>query len=71
MKKQLIVFFIGCFIVNVSLAQDSTKIFHDDSTRPQQKYLADVTVVGRYSKTDYQQMPEVVGTNIYTGKKMP
>jgi Fe(3+) dicitrate transport protein len=31
--------------------------------------LPDVTVVGRNSKTDYQQMPEIVGTNIYAGKK--
>lgn len=33
------------------------------------KYLPDVTVVGTNSKTDYQAMPEVVGTNIYAGKK--
>jgi Fe(3+) dicitrate transport protein len=33
------------------------------------KYLPDVTVVGRNSKSDYQQMAEVVGTNIYAGKK--
>lgn len=33
------------------------------------KYLPDVTVVGRNSRSDYQQMPEVVGTNIYAGKK--
>ncbi len=32
-------------------------------------YLPDITVVGRNSKSDYQQMPEVVGTNIYAGKK--
>lgn len=31
--------------------------------------LPDVTVVGRHSKSDYQQMPEIVGTNIYAGKK--
>ena len=35
----------------------------------QHRYLPDVTVVGRNSKSDYQQMPEVVGTNIYAGKK--
>ena len=29
----------------------------------------DVTVVGRGSSSDYQQMPEIVGTNIYAGKK--
>ena len=33
------------------------------------KYLPDVTVVGRNSKSDYQQMPEIVGTTIYAGKK--
>ncbi len=32
-------------------------------------YLKDVTIVGRSSKSDYQQMPEIVGTNIYAGKK--
>ena len=29
----------------------------------------DITVVGRGSSSDYQQMPEIVGTNIYAGKK--
>ncbi|MEJ7610492.1 MAG: TonB-dependent receptor [Ferruginibacter sp.] len=33
------------------------------------KFLPDVKVVGRNSKSDYQQMPEIVGTNIYAGKK--
>lgn len=33
------------------------------------KYLPEITVVGRGSKSDYQQMPEIVGTNIYAGKK--
>lgn len=33
------------------------------------KYLPDVTVVGRNSRSDYQQMPEIVGTSIYAGKK--
>ncbi len=33
------------------------------------KNLPDITVVGRHSNSDYQQMPEIVGTNIYAGKK--
>jgi Fe(3+) dicitrate transport protein len=33
------------------------------------KYLPEITVVGKGSKNDYQQMPEIVGTNIYAGKK--
>jgi Fe(3+) dicitrate transport protein len=55
-----------------SFAQDTSdvnKIFHDDSTAPRHKFLPDITVVGRYSKSDFQQMPEVVGTSIYAGKK--
>jgi Fe(3+) dicitrate transport protein len=33
------------------------------------KYLEDITIVGRSSKMDIQQMPEIVGTSIYAGKK--
>jgi Fe(3+) dicitrate transport protein len=33
------------------------------------KYLPDITLVGRAGKSDYQQLPEIVGTNIYAGKK--
>lgn len=46
-------------VLNESLKTDSLKT----------KYLSEVTVVGRGSKSDYQQMPEIVGTNIYAGKK--
>jgi Fe(3+) dicitrate transport protein len=50
-----------------SLAQVIEKKNVEDTSNT--KYLQDVTVVGRYSKNDYQQMPEIVGTNIYAGKK--
>ena len=50
------------FFQNIS-AQTKIK----DST--QANNLPDLTVVGRNSKSDYQQMPEIVGTNIYAGKK--
>lgn len=50
-------------------SQENRIIFHDDSTNPKHKYLPDITVVGRNSRSDYQQMPEVVGTSIYAGKK--
>lgn len=53
-----------------SVAQDGqSQVFHDDSTQPKHKYLSEITVVGRSSKSDYHQMPEVVGTSIYAGKK--
>ena len=40
-----------------------------DSLPATHKYLPEITIVGRGSKSDYQQMPEVVGTSIYAGKK--
>ena len=52
-----------------TLGQDSTISKVADTSKPQHKYLPDITIVGRYSKSDYQQMPEVVGTSIYAGKK--
>src|SRR5687768_4657588 len=52
-----------------SMGQDKKPVFHDDSLNPVHKFLPDITVVGRNSKSDYQQMPEIVGTNIYAGKK--
>src|SRR5829696_2618990 len=41
----------------------------DVDTTPKHSYLSEITIVGRGSKSDYQQMPEVVGVNIYAGKK--
>ncbi len=40
-----------------------------DSFETKPKYLPDVTLVGRGSKSDVQQMPEIVGTSVYAGKK--
>jgi Fe(3+) dicitrate transport protein len=67
-RRILIVAVLICYATIIN-AQDSTKVFTDDSTKPIHKYLKDVTVVGRNSKSDYQQMPEIVGTSIYAGKK--
>jgi Fe(3+) dicitrate transport protein len=39
-----------------------------DSTNTH-KNLPEITIVGKGSKSDYHQMPEIVGTNIYAGKK--
>jgi Fe(3+) dicitrate transport protein len=35
----------------------------------QPKNLPELTIVGRGTRSDYHQMPEIVGTNIYAGKK--
>jgi len=65
--KRLILF--GAFLISMSADAQVANNFNDDSTAPKTKYLAEVTVVGRASKSDYHQMPEIVGTNIYAGKK--
>lgn len=40
-----------------------------DTLKPEHKYLPEITVVGLGSKSDIQQLPEIVGTSIYAGKK--
>lgn len=45
-----------------------TDMESEDTTR-KVVYLKEITVVGRGSKSDIQQMPEIVGTSIYAGKK--
>ena len=52
---------------SAALAQTGTEDAIGDTGRS--RHLHDVTVVGRNSRSDYQQMPEVVGTGIYAGKK--
>lgn len=60
--------FIGLFFclfckTAVTNAQDSI------SSLQKTKYLPGVTVVGTNSKSDIHQLPEIVGTSIYAGKK--
>jgi Fe(3+) dicitrate transport protein len=71
MRRRIFIVSAITALSTLSIAQqkEPSRIFHDDSTKPQHKYLPDVTVVGRNSKSDYQQMPEVVGTSVYAGKK--
>ncbi len=59
---------VNC-IVYVAINSFAQQTKQTDTIEVVHSYLPDVTVVGRYSKSDYQQMPEVVGTNIYAGKK--
>ncbi len=47
-----------------TIAQDG-----EDTTGKDHKYLPEITVVGLGSKSDIQQLPEIVGTSIYAGKK--
>ncbi len=49
--------------------QAQEKSYTQPDSIPVHQYLSEITVVGYGSKNDYQQMPEIVGTNIYAGKK--
>ncbi len=61
---------ISIIFLSISLSLTAQqKIPVKDTTEPDHKYLPDVTIVGRNSKTDIQQLPEIVGTSIYAGKK--
>ncbi len=66
MLKRIIIaaLFISCYPAVYAQASQEA-----DTTVTDSKNLPDVTVVGRNSKSDIQQMPEIVGTSIYAGKK--
>jgi Fe(3+) dicitrate transport protein len=59
--------FYTIFLVTVWVMDAEAQFKQEDTLH--WKRLPDVTIVGRNSKSDYQQMPEIVGTNIYAGKK--
>ena len=67
MQPRGILFFLFYFLSCQLNAQHVRKNESVDSTFI--KNLPDVTVVGKNSKSDYQFMPEIVGTNIYAGRK--
>ena len=65
MSKREIVLCLMMLALNVANGQ----IKKENGDTLHIRSLPDVTVVGKNSKSDYQQMPEIVGTNIYAGKK--
>jgi Fe(3+) dicitrate transport protein len=68
MKRRLLAL-LAIVIATESLTAQTVDSSHNQTDTIKAKYLLDVTVVGRNSKNDYQQMPEIVGTSIYAGKK--
>lgn len=63
MKKLTSGFVILCLCATQAHGQVAT------DTAKMNGYLSEITVIGAGSKRDIQQMPEVVGTAIYAGKK--
>ena len=69
LKIQMRKFLIGCLVLSKLTSFSQTEKNQKTTDTVLTKYLSEVTIVGRGSKSDYQQMPEIVGTNIYAGKK--
>ncbi len=65
MRKIFLLLIITVLFNSVLPAQDNVT----DTLKPEHKYLPEITVVGLGSKSDIQQLPEIVGTSIYAGKK--
>lgn len=65
-KKQLLTVSLATLLINSTWAQQEQPKPTDSLFS---KNMPEITVVGRGSRSDYQQMPEIVGTNIYAGKK--
>ena len=68
MRKRLVVV-LSVLFVNLTLSAQDKAADTAKSLPFNHKYLKDITIVGRNSKSDFQQMPEVVGVSIYAGKK--
>lgn len=61
---------IGLVLVIIVFSQSiQAQSNYKDTTAIMSGNLPDITVVGRNSKSDIQQMPEIVGTSIYAGRK--
>jgi Fe(3+) dicitrate transport protein len=60
---------LAFFASTGAAGQEVIKSIPDNDTLPKHSYLPEITIVGRGSKSDYQQLPEVVGTSIYAGRK--
>jgi Fe(3+) dicitrate transport protein len=65
-KMKHIITAVALLVSTVSFSQNQQT---PPTDTPVHRYLSEITVVGRSSKSDYHQLPEIVGTNIYAGKK--
>jgi Fe(3+) dicitrate transport protein len=63
--------FVAIFIAFQSLSQEKIQVDTSSvgSDTLQMRVLPEITVVGQGSGSDIHQLPQIVGTNIYAGKK--
>ena len=62
---------IYCFLaVLMIIGQVNAQRFKvSGDTLSKEEYLPDVTVVGKNTRQDIHQLPEIVGTHVFAGKK--
>jgi Fe(3+) dicitrate transport protein len=65
MRKSMLLICAG--LMSQCFAQSNAN--QPDSLPKEHKRLAEITIVGLGSKSDIHQLPEIVGTSIYAGKK--
>lgn len=70
-KKLILPAIVFLLAANISKAQapDSTVLGNQNSDTLKTRLLSEITIVGAGSKSDIHQLPQIVGTNIYAGKK--
>jgi Fe(3+) dicitrate transport protein len=57
---------LALLIINILLTR---VLFAQEKDSTSTRILSEITVIGQKSKSDIHQLPEIVGTNIYAGKK--
>lgn len=67
MRRTIVLLTTGCLAMFQATAQEKKPLRNSDSL--QHQYMPEVTVVGRGSSNDIHQLPEIVGTSIFAGKK--
>ncbi len=63
--------FSYCFVILIynSKAYSQSDTLHIDSLNHYSRNLPDITIISLYNNSDVQQLPQIVGTEIYAGKK--
>lgn len=69
MHKRLLVVFAVALGITVHAQQSNLETGGKGDTLTAKEFLPDITVVGKNTRNDIHQLPEIVGTHIFAGKK--
>ena len=57
------------YYITIFLSITCAKVWAQDQDSIPTKILSEITIVGQGTTSDIHQLPEIVGTSIYAGKK--